>query len=157
MSITRSVAAFATVALLAVPSAAVAVGPPTDPGAGHRPAGTPTPPASPSKDHPTAASNPGTDAGDTPGRGRARQRQGEGIREAVPGREQEARRGREGNGLQPMRDGDGQGRDRRGHLGGAAAQGSAASTRPASTGTPFSRCVAAAHKLAHQSSRPGHA
>jgi hypothetical protein len=60
MSMTRTIAALATAALLAVPSAAVAVGPPANPGNGHKPAGTPTPPASPSTDHPTQTSNPGT-------------------------------------------------------------------------------------------------
>jgi hypothetical protein len=59
MSMTRSIAVIATAALLAVPSAAIAVGPPTDPGNGHRPAGTPAPPASPSTNHPTQTSNPG--------------------------------------------------------------------------------------------------
>jgi hypothetical protein len=59
MSITRSIAVAATAALLAVPSAAIAVGPPTNPGGDHKPAGTPTSPANPSADHPTQTSNPG--------------------------------------------------------------------------------------------------
>ena len=39
MSITRSIATATATALLALPSAAIAVGPPTSPGADHRPAG----------------------------------------------------------------------------------------------------------------------
>jgi hypothetical protein len=70
MSTIRSIAALATATLLAVPSASIAVGPPADPG--HKPAGTPTPPASPGTDHPTetsnhGAANPTADAADTPG------------------------------------------------------------------------------------------
>jgi hypothetical protein len=67
MSIPRSIAGLATAALLAVPSAAVAVGPPANPGAGHKPAGTPTPPAGLSPEHPTADAKPGAEASDPPG------------------------------------------------------------------------------------------
>src|SRR3954454_13313636 len=63
MSITRSIAALATAALLAVPSAAVAVGPPTNPGGGHKHAATP----GPGTDRPTHTTNPGTSAADPPG------------------------------------------------------------------------------------------
>ena len=70
MSITRSIATLTTAALLAVAPAALAVGPPANPGAGHKPVSTPTPPANPSTDHPTKTSNPGTahpTAGNNPG------------------------------------------------------------------------------------------
>jgi hypothetical protein len=60
MSITRSIAVVATAALLAMPAAALAVGPPSDPGNGHKPAGTPTAPTSPATEHPTQTTNPGT-------------------------------------------------------------------------------------------------
>jgi hypothetical protein len=63
MSITRSIAAATATAtaaaLLALPSAALAVGPPTSPGGDHRPAGTPTSPTTPSADHPTNTSDNG--------------------------------------------------------------------------------------------------
>ena len=60
MSVRRLVVAVAAVALLATPAWAIAAGPPADPGNGHRPAGTPTPPANPSTDHPSQTNNPGT-------------------------------------------------------------------------------------------------
>jgi hypothetical protein len=59
MSITRSIATATATALLALPSAALAAGPPTSPGGDHKPAGTPTAPAKPSTDHPANTSNPG--------------------------------------------------------------------------------------------------
>jgi hypothetical protein len=65
MSITRSIAILAAAALLAIPSIAVAVGPPTDPGNGHKPAGTPQPATNPSTDAHATASTPA--ASDTPG------------------------------------------------------------------------------------------
>ena len=157
MSITRSVAAFATVALLAVPSAAVAVGPPTDPGAGHKPAGTPTPPASPSKDHPAAASNPGTDAGDTPGPDAPASAKAKAYGKLCQGESKKHVAGEKGTAF-----------SRCVTAMAKAATGEATSARAACAGlsrkhtagehgTPFSRCVAAAHKLANQSSRPAHA
>jgi hypothetical protein len=59
MSISRSIAVLAAAALLAIPSIAPAAGsPPADPGNGHKPAGTPGPPAS----TPAASDTPGPDA-----------------------------------------------------------------------------------------------
>lgn len=55
MSTTRSIAALAAAALLAVPSVALAVGPPANPGNGHA-----------NDDHPARTSNAGAPAG-TPG------------------------------------------------------------------------------------------
>jgi hypothetical protein len=61
MSVKRRLSvAGAAIVLLAMPAWAIAAGPPSDPGNGHRPAGRPTPPADPSTNHPTADSNPGT-------------------------------------------------------------------------------------------------
>jgi hypothetical protein len=67
VSITRSIAALTTAALLAVAPAALAVGPPAHPGAAHKPAGTPTRPANPGTDHSTQASDRGTDDAGAPG------------------------------------------------------------------------------------------
>lgn len=69
MPITRSLTIAAVAALLAIPSAAVAVGPPPNPGGDHRPAGTPAPAAAPSKNQPTGTSTAGVadQAPETPG------------------------------------------------------------------------------------------
>ncbi len=89
--------AIVSAALLAVPSLAVAGGPPVNPG--HSAEGTRAP------------------SGDRPGRParseRACRHQGEGIRTALPGGEQEARRRSAGNAVQPVRHRHGKAGDRR--------------------------------------------
>jgi hypothetical protein len=164
MSMTRTIAALATAALLAVPSAAVAVGPPANPGNGHKPAGTPTPPANPSTDHPTQTSNPGTahpTAGANPGTAAA----------ATPGPDAPA-------GVKAKAYGRLCRTESRKHLAGEkgtafsrcvtamakAANGTASPTRACAGlsrrhtagqhGTPYSRCVVAARHLADQPATP---
>jgi hypothetical protein len=63
MSTPRSIAALVVAAMLAAPSAAIAVGKPPAPGTGHRPAGTPTPSVDPSPaSAPSGTGTPGPDA-----------------------------------------------------------------------------------------------
>jgi hypothetical protein len=165
MSITRSIAALATAALLAAPSAAVAVGPPTDPGAGHKPAGTPTAPASPSTDHPTQAGNPGaahpttdanpaTGAADTPGPAAPATAKAKAYGKHCRGESKKHVAGEKGTAF-----------SRCVTAMAKAATGEAASARAACAGlsrkhaagergTPFSRCVVAASHLADQPAQP---
>ena len=68
MSITRLIAVTSAAAVLALPSVALAAGPPANPGGGHKPAGTdhPTPASKAGGAEPTADATPGTTAGATP-------------------------------------------------------------------------------------------
>jgi hypothetical protein len=154
MSITRSIAAFATAALLAVPSAAVAVGPPTDPGAGHKPAGTPNPPASPSTEHPTAASNPGTDAGDTPGPDAPAGAKAKAYGKLCQGESKKHVAGEKGTAFSRCVTAMAKAATGKAASARAACAGLSRKHTPGRHGTPFSRCVVAAGKLADQSGRP---
>jgi len=166
MSITRSIVIAAAAALLAVPSAAVAVGPPADPGGDHRPAGTPTPPASPSTDHPTKTSNPGvahqtsdagsaTPASETPGPDAPAATKAKAYGKRCQGQSKKHVAGEKGTAF-----------SRCVTAMAKVASGDETSPRAACAalshkhvaggekGTPFSRCVTAARKLADQPAQP---
>jgi hypothetical protein len=142
MSITRSIAAVAMAALLVVPSAAVAVGPPTDPGGGHKLAGTA---------HPTADANSGTDTPrpDAPASAKAKA-----YGKHCRGESKKHVKGEKGTAF-----------SRCVTAMAKAATGEATSARAACAemsrkhtagehGTPFSRCVVAASRLADQTAQP---
>ena len=148
MSIARSIALLATAALLAVPSAAVAVGPPTDRGGGHGPAGTPTSTLGPAPL--TAAATPVADAGDTPGPDASASAKAKAYGRLCRGESKKHVEGEKGTAF-----------SRCVTAMAKAASGEAKSAREACTGlsrkhaagehgSPFSRCVAAASKLADQ-------
>jgi hypothetical protein len=165
MSITRSIATATATALLALPSAALAVGPPTSPGGDHRPAGTPTPPASPSTDHPTNTSNAGlaqpnvagdqaTGTSDKPGPDAPAWVKAKAYGKYCQGQSKEHVAGKKGT---PF--------SRCVTAMAKVASGEETSARAACTtlrrehtagkkGTPFSRCVVAAKKLADKLARP---
>jgi hypothetical protein len=152
MSITRSIAGLATAALLAVPSAAIAVGPPTDPGAGHKPAGTPSAASNPGTAHPSADAHPGAEASDTPGPDAPASEKAKAYGKLCQGESKKHVAGEKGTAF-----------SRCVTAMAKAATGEAASARaacaslsrkhtPGEHGTPFSRCVAAASKVADQRS-----
>lgn len=148
MSITRSIAGIATAALLAVPSAAIAVGPPADPGAGHKPAGTPTPPAAPSTDHPTAASRPGADASDTPGPHAPASAKAKAYGKLCQGESKKHVGGEKGTAFSRCVTAMAKAATGEAPSARAACAGLSRKRTPGKHGTPFSRCVVAASKLA---------
>lgn len=162
MSITRSIAVLVAAALLAVPSAAVAVGPPSNPGNGHKPASTPTPPTTPSTDHPTQTANPGTahptaDANPgsaatdaAPGPDAPAATKGKAYGKLCQGETKKHVKGEKGTAFSRCvtamaKVASGQTKSVR-----AACAGLSRKPTSGEHGTPFSRCVVAASKIAEQ-------
>ena len=131
MRITSIIAAGAAAALLLTPAAALAGGPTTEhPGKGKA--------KREARGRPARRPRPGP---------RPPRRAGQGLRQALPGAEQEARQGPEGHALQPVRPCHGQDRLGQGQEPEAACKALSKKHRKGKKGTPFSRCVKAARKL----------
>lgn len=162
MSMTRSIAVALTAAaaMLAVPSAAVAVGPPAGHG-DHRPAGTPTA----STDHPTKTSDAGVaqrtvDAGtsETPGAHAPATTKAKAYGKYCKGQSKKHVEGQKGTPFSRCvtamaKVATGETTSARA----ACANLSRKHTADGRRGTPFSRCVAAARKLADQPALPARA
>jgi hypothetical protein len=161
MSITRSIAVAAAAALLAVPSAAVAVGPPADPGGDHKPAGTPTPAANPSADHPTQTGNPGlahptadprpgTAATEPPGPHAPAAAKARAYGKYCQGESKKHVAGEKGAPFSECVTAMAKAASGEAHSGRAACAGVSRKHTAGKHGTPYSRCVAAAKSLVDQ-------
>jgi hypothetical protein len=139
MSTTRSIAVLVVAVLLAVPSAAIAVGKPPVPGNGHKPAGTPAPSKDTSPSSTPNAGTPGPDA--RPGvkaKAYGRLCQGESKKHVA---------GQKGTPFSQCvtamaKAASGEGKSAR-----AACAGLSRKHTRGERGTPFSRCVSAARKI----------
>jgi hypothetical protein len=162
MSITRSIVAVAAAAMLAVPSAAFAVGPPTNPGGGHKPADTPSRPASPSTDHPTQASNPDTghptaDANartDTPGPDAPASAKAKAYGKLCRAESKKHVKGQKGTPFSRCVTAMAKAATGEAATARAACAGISRKHTDGERGTPFSRCVVAASHLADQPEQP---
>jgi hypothetical protein len=142
MSITRSIAAVATAAALAIPSAALAVGPPTTPGAGHRPAGTPA-----DTTHPTAAQHPGNGPGTTTDPTASPSGKARAYGKLCQNESKEHVQGQKGTPFSQCVTAMAKAASGKARTARAACASLSHKHKKGEKGTPFSRCMAAASKL----------
>ena len=139
MSITRSIAAVVTAAALATPSVALAVGPPTTPGSGHKPAANTT--------QPRAGQHPGNGPHSTPDPAAPASTKAKAYGELCHKESKKHVKGSKGTPFSRCvtamaKAASGEARTAR-----AACAGLTHKHTKGKKGTPFSRCMAAASKL----------